>query len=238
MIRNIFFDLDSTLLPMKDQDEFVNYYLSILSKKVAEYGIEPREFTMLIFKAVKQMASDEGAYTNEEIFFKMFEDKYPGMGDKLKPVFLSFYANEFNLAKCKTYQNEKLINLVKELKGKGFNIVLATSPFFPRVAVLNRLNWAGLDESYFSHICSYEEYHYAKPNVKYYEELLVKTGLEAKDCIHIGNDVNEDYIPASKLGFNTFLLTDCLINPGNVDISVFNAGNTDDLIRYLDKLCQ
>ena len=175
MIRNIFFDLDCTLLPMKNQDAFVNYYLNLLGKKVAKHGIDPNEFIKLVFTAVKKMCSDDATYTNEDTFFNLFEETYKEKAEDLKPVFLSFYANEFNEAACKTYQNPDLINLVKRLKEEGYNLVLATSPFFPRVAVLNRLKWAGLDESYFSHICSYEEYHYTKPNTKYFLELLDKT---------------------------------------------------------------
>ena len=52
MIRNIFFDLDGTLLPMRDQNVFVNFYLSILSKKVAPYNIEPKLFVKTFFDGV------------------------------------------------------------------------------------------------------------------------------------------------------------------------------------------
>lgn len=238
MIRNIFFDLDCTLLPMKDQDAFVNYYLNLLGKKVAKHGIDPNEFIKLVFTAVKKMCSDDATYTNEDTFFNLFEETYKEKAEDLKPVFLSFYANEFNEAACKTYQNPDLINLVKRLKEEGYNLVLATSPFFPRVAVLNRLKWAGLDESYFSHICSYEEYHYTKPNTKYFLELLDKLKLDPSECIHIGNDVNEDYLPATAVGIKTFLLTDCLINTNNTDISTFNKGDVKDLEKFINTVCK
>lgn len=238
MIRNIFFDLDSTLLPMKDQGEFVNYYLGLLGKKVAAHGIEPEGFLKVVYKAVNKMCSDDDTFTNEDTFFNIFNEAYKDIEKDLKPVILSFYANEFNEAACKTHQNPDLINLVKRLKAEGYNLVLATSPFFPRVAVLNRLRWAGLDESYFSHICSYEEYHYTKPNPKYFLELLEKLELKAEECVHIGNDVNEDYLPATSVGIKTFLLTDCLINPNNLDISKYNAGDIKALEEFIDKVCK
>ena len=72
MIRNIFFDLDSTLLPMKDQDEFVNYYFGLLGKKVAAHGIAPEGFIKVVYKAIKIMCSDDDTFTNEDTFFNVF----------------------------------------------------------------------------------------------------------------------------------------------------------------------
>ena len=51
----------------------------------------------------------------------------------------------------------------------------------------------------------------------------------------VGNDVGEDMI-AEKLGMKVFLLTDCLINKANVDISVYPHGSFDDLKNFLNTL--
>ena len=52
----------------------------------------------------------------------------------------------------------------------------------------------------------------------------------------IGNDVSDDMV-AKELGINVFLLTDDLINKGNVDISQFPNGNFKDLIEFLKENC-
>ena len=238
MIRNIFFDLDGTLLPMRDQNAFVSFYLSILSKKVAPYNIEPKLFVKTIFDGVEAMAKSDGTLTNEDNFFKVFCGIFGEEAINLKPVFLDFYEHEFNEAICTTYQNPELIKLVNDLKDEGYNLVLATSPFFPRIAVYNSIKWAGLDKDYFSHISTYEEYHYVKPNPNYYLELLSKLNIDKDDCIHIGNDVSEDYLAASKAGIKTFLLTDCEINAKNVDTSDFNKGDVKALREFIDKTCR
>ena len=116
MIRNIFFDLDGTLLPMRDQNVFVNFYLSILSKKVAPYNIEPKLFVKTIFDGVEAMAKSDGTLTNEDNFFKVFCGIFGEEAINLKPVFLDFYEHEFNEAICTTYQNPELIKLVNDLK--------------------------------------------------------------------------------------------------------------------------
>ena len=51
----------------------------------------------------------------------------------------------------------------------------------------------------------------------------------------VGNDFDEDMI-SSKLGMKTFLVTECLINKSNSDISLFNKGSFDDLINYIERL--
>ena len=49
----------------------------------------------------------------------------------------------------------------------------------------------------------------------------------------VGNDIDEDMV-CKDLGMRVFLLTDCLINKQNVDISVYEKGDFDKLNEYLD----
>jgi FMN phosphatase YigB (HAD superfamily) len=58
-------------------------------------------------------------------------------------------------------------------------------------------------------------------------------GLEAKVCIMVGNDVDEDMRPASALGMKVFLVKDYLINRSNSDISIYPQGTLDDLLEWL-----
>ena len=48
-IKHILFDLDGTLLPMK-QDEFVEYYLPLLAERFVDRGILQKEFIGYIWK--------------------------------------------------------------------------------------------------------------------------------------------------------------------------------------------
>lgn len=45
-----------------------------------------------------------------------------------------------------------------------------------------------------------------------YREILERRGLEAGSCIMVGNDVQEDVVPARKLGMTTFLVTGLTID--------------------------
>ena len=51
----------------------------------------------------------------------------------------------------------------------------------------------------------------------------------------VGNDVRDD-MSAADVGMKVFLLTDCLINKKNADISLYPHGGFDDLVRYIDSL--
>ena len=51
----------------------------------------------------------------------------------------------------------------------------------------------------------------------------------------VGNDVQEDMV-AKTLGMSVFLLTDCLINKEEKDISVYPHGGFEELREYLQKM--
>ena len=82
---------------------------------------------------------------------------------------------------------------------------------------------------------TYEGSHYCKPNPDYYREVLSTIGLSPDECVMVGNDVGDDMV-AEGLGIRVFLLTDCLINRGNADISVYPSGGVDELIAFIDGL--
>ena len=51
----------------------------------------------------------------------------------------------------------------------------------------------------------------------------------------IGNDVNEDMV-AETLGMKVFLLTDCLLNKDNKDISAYPHGGFPELLSFVEEL--
>ena len=59
--------------------------------------------------------------------------------------------------------------------------------------------------------------------------------LHPEECLMVGNDVDEDMV-ARQLGMQVFLLTDCMINKQNVDISQYPHGGFAALQAFLAKL--
>ena len=73
---------------------------------------------------------------------------------------------------------------------------------------------------------------YCKPNPAYYAEILRRMALVGSECLMVGNDVGEDMV-AETLGMKVFLLTDCLINKDDADITRWPHGGFDDLMKFL-----
>lgn len=127
--------------------------------------------------------------------------------------------------------------MIEGLKEKKVPIALATNPIFPEIATMQRIDWAGLDPKDFDLITTYENSYSCKPNPTYYKEVLTKLGVtedEYKDCLMIGNDVDEDVVAARQIGMQTYLITDCMINKHNVDISDIPHGSFEDLVEWLN----
>lgn len=92
-----------------------------------------------------------------------------------------FYENEFNEAIVSTKPDPLSRKIIDVLHDKGYKVVLATSPLFSQSAIYNRIRWAGLTPEDFVLITTYEKYHYCKPNLGYYQEILDKTGRVFND---------------------------------------------------------
>lgn len=235
MIKAVFFDLDGTLLPL-DQDVFVKTFSGMLSDKmVSEKDYDRKQLGQAVWGSIAKMTVNTGEKTNEEVFW----DTYCSvMGPEFRndeADFLSFYTNEFQQVKSVCSPDKRADEIVKLVKSKGLMAVLATNPLFPAVSTLSRVGWAGLDKEDFELITTFEDYHYCKPNLEYYKEILAKLNLSPEECAMVGNDVNEDMI-AQQLGMKVFLLTDCLINKDGKDISVYPNGGFDRLKKFIEEL--
>lgn len=231
MVTTIFFDLDGTLLPM-DQDLFLSAYLDGLAGKMAPHGYDPALLVRSIWKGTGAMVLNDGSAKNDSVFWNTFSSVY-GKDTRIdEPIFEEFYHNEFQSVANSCGFDSRAAETVKAIKAMGLNVVLATNPLFPAFATYSRARWAGLDPSDFEWITTYENSSYCKPNLDYYREILGKLQLQPEECLMVGNDVSEDMV-AEKLGMRVFLLTDCLINKQNHDISRYPNGSFPELMRYI-----
>lgn len=216
MVKNILFDLDGTLLPM-DLDEFLKLYLYSLHKTFPSYHKDINELSEVIMKGTYLMVNNDGSKTNEKVFYEYFKSIHKDKTDEIIKKYENYYHNEYVLTKNATKPSIYANLLIKELKKKGYNLILATNPLFPRIATLRRIEWAGLDPNDFTLITTYENCSYCKPNLKYYEEIINKLNLKKDECIMIGNDTSEDYV-ITKLGIPCIILKDCLINKNKLEL--------------------
>ncbi len=234
MIKTVFFDLDGTLLPM-DQEVFLEAYMGGLAAKMAPHGYEPKLLIKSIWKGTGAMVMNDGRQRNDEAFWKTFSSVY-GRDTKVdEPVFEEFYRNEFQKVANVCGRDPRAAQVIRELKAMGKQLVLATNPLFPAIATYSRAKWAGLNPDDFTYITTYENSFHCKPNLDYYREILDKLQLQPEECLMVGNDVAEDMISRT-LGMHVFLLTDCIINKENADISRYPHGSFPELMDYIRSL--
>jgi len=230
-ITTVLFDLDGTLVPM-DQDVFVKDYFGRIAAKLAPHGYDPKKLVDTIWRGTEAMIRNDGSKTNEEAFWEFAESVY---GDKVvedKQFFDEFYETEFDKIKAVCGYDAAAAEIVYGLKNRGYRVALATNPVFPARATQWRIGWAGLKPEDFELYTTYENSRFCKPNPDYYRDILSQMNVEPEECLMVGNDVGEDMI-ARKLGMKVFLLTDCMINKYEEDISGYPHGGFDELAEFL-----
>lgn len=233
-VTAILFDLDGTLLPM-NQDDFTESYFSNLAAKAATKGYQPNALIDTVWAGTAAMVKNDGAKTNEAVFWELFAVKYGGDALNDIPFFEEFYRTDFQKAKELCGFAPMAKDIVHSLKARGLRVILATNPLFPAIATESRIRWAGLEPEDFELYTTYENSCHCKPNPEYYNDIMQELNLGPEECVMVGNDVGEDMI-AEKLGMKVFLLTDCLINRKNEDISKYPHGGFDELKVFLDGL--
>ncbi len=230
-IKAVVFDLDGTLLPM-DQDRFTKGYFGFLTKKMAAYGYEPQKLIDAIWAGTAAMVKNDGSQSNEAAFWQVFAALYGDSVFKDKPLFDAFYRDEFQDAKAFCGFQPQAAETVKKVRAAGYRVALATNPIFPSIATESRIRWAGLLPEAFEFYTTYENSSHCKPNPAYYTDVAARLGLAPEACLMVGNDATEDLI-AEKVGMQVFLLTDCLINREQKDLSLYPQGGFDRLLERL-----
>ena len=235
MLKAILFDLDGTLLPM-DQAVFMKDYFGRLYRRLAPLGYTPEVFHAAMMAGIAAMVKNDGSRTGEEAYWEAYTSVSKTDLDKELPILEEFYGTEFDDVSAACGYTPKAAELVHSLKARGLRVILATNPLFPRVATQKRIRWAGLQPEDFEFYTTFEDIGFCKPNPAYYKEVLRRAGLDAADCLMVGNDVAEDMMAGGAAGLRGFLLTDCLINTPGADIEQYPHGSFEELNTYIDSL--
>ena len=139
------------------------------------------------------------------------------------------------MARYVTHPIDIVAECIDILKEKGYQLVVATNPVFPEIAVYERLGWAGLNPEDFSYITTYENSCFAKPNIDYYKFLLKMLDKDSEDCLMVGNDVHEDMV-ARNIGIDVFLIEGYVENQFNEDTFDIKKGNWNLFKEYISNL--
>lgn len=232
--KAVLFDLDGTLLPM-DYDGFLKLYFGNLAKRMNGYGYNPEELVKNIWTGTKAMVMNDGSCMNETKFWDVFAEIYGVNVLQDKVLLDDYYREDFIKAKVACGFDPMAKETVDLVKSLGLKAALATNPIFPMVATRQRMDWAGVSASDFELCTTYENIGVSKPNPAYYLEIAKRLNVATEECLMVGNDVSEDMV-AVKTGMKVFLLTNCLLNKNNEDISMYPQGGFPELQEFIKLL--
>lgn len=238
MLDTILFDLDGTLLPMR-QDVFIKSYFGELCRFCAPLGYDPDQVVQAVWKGTEAMVRNDGAVLNHDRFWDAFSAL---LGEEIRqqePLLDRFYSEEFHRAKSATRPTPMARECINILKNKGYRLVLATNPLFPLSGVHSRMSWAGIQPEDFEWITHYENSHYCKPNPAYFGEIFDRIEKAPEDCLMVGNDAEED-TAAAQWGCRVYLIRDCLENRKGQELAAYPGGSFQDLlelVRSLPSVC-
>lgn len=205
MTRTLLFDLDNTLL-LNSMESFLPAYLQALSVELAGFG-PPAELIDTLLAATRQMVRNRRPdCTLRDVFEYHF---YPALGvtvEEVQPYLDHFYSEVFPSLRKQAQPRPEAVELVSRAFERGDRVVIATNPLFPRTAILQRLEWAGLSVEKFPYdlVTSCEDFHFSKPHPEFYAEILSRLGWPEGPVVMVGDDPENDINPARKLGLPAF----------------------------------
>ncbi|MGD1991863.1 MAG: HAD-IA family hydrolase [Anaerolineae bacterium] len=208
-VRAILFDLDNTLLE-NPIEQFIPAYISALGEHAAGH-VDRDTFVAELLRATDAMiANRDPNQTNKEVFDDLF---FPAVGrtqEELGPVLEDFYAHRFVELRVVSRPKPIARPLMEWVFDQGFQVVIATNPLFPRIAVEERLAWADVpvDEFDYDLITTYEHMHAAKPHGAYYLEIARHLGRRPEECLMVGDEWDRDIQPALDVGMGAFWIAE------------------------------
>lgn len=235
MSLTLLFDLDDTLL-VNPVSDFLPVYLKKLSDTLAPY-VDPALVVRSLIEGTKRMVANRRPdCTLQEIFDDYF---FPAIGSSptaLQEHIDHFYEDVFPSLKPLTSPNQNAVQVVEQSIQRGYKIIIATNPLFPRTAIHQRLEWAGLSpEKYpFKFVPSYESNHFAKPNPAYLAEILSLIGWPDEPAIMIGDDLVNDIAPANLLGLPTYWISTDGAEPDGGKDNPTAKGSLNEFLQWID----
>ena len=233
-LRAVLFDLDNTLLG-NDMNVFLQNYFPLLSAYARPLIAEDRFLPELLHATRAMINNGDRTLTNRDVFWRVFCERNGWQREEVEPFFAIFYEEQFGRLRKMTEPKPVAPELVRWCFDQGLKVVIATNPLFPLRAIEQRLSWAGLDVDEFDYdlVTAYENMHSAKPHSAYYHEILSTIEVEPNHALMVGDDWENDIVPAQRTGLYTFWIPTASVTAPEGDVRPDGQGQLERLFQRL-----
>ncbi len=231
-IEALLLDLDGTLLDIE-----VSFFLDTMTRSMAMYfrDLVPNEvFELGLMGCIQELTSNPRANgeTNEVGFFSTFEELTGVDAIVARERFGTFYREVFPGFSRHGAPVRYARELIDAAAEKDLVLVLATTPIFPRVAILERMRWGRISKEPFHLISDMETTQFCKPQAGYYLEIAGRLSIQPEKCLMVGNDSSHD-MAAKGVGMKTFLASTYRVDRTETATAPDATGDLKELGRLL-----
>lgn len=210
-----------------NNEEFMQNYVGLLAPRFAHL-YPPDKFAKQLMRSTDVMVNEpKPGRTNLQTFFDDFSRVLNLSFNVLWPIFEEYYEQDFPNLKYLVKPNPEGKKAVETAVQQGYTVAVAANPVMPLSAIKERIRWAGFSPELFKVIPSIETFHFCKPHPEFFVEVAQHLGMEAAQCLMVGNHPVED-LAARQTGMKTFLNGTA---PEGVETDY--AGNLSDLTRLI-----
>ena len=203
-LRAVLFDLDGTLLEYDLRKEFLPNYFNALGAYFA-HDIDPEKLVKGIMLASDAISQNAGLVTNEQAFSRVFYPFVNRTKKEMAPAFHTFYQDVFPTLQQYAKQKPCARDVIATAFALNLHVVIATNPYFPETAVMQRLAWADVHDFPYDKVTTYENSHFAKPDTRYFDEIMDELGVTPSETLVVGDEAMD--MVAGLIGCQTFLVT-------------------------------
>jgi len=211
----ILFDLDGTLLDV-DMRRYIPAYVQGLADCIADlvpHETASRTLLELVHQLIRR---DDGDESNNRWYLAHAAASFGIGADELQSRFSPWFAEGLAGLDPLMAPAPLARSIVEGCLRRGQKVVVATNPVFPQPVIASRLRCAGLADLELSLVTNSDNSRRCKPNPQYFHDVLETLGLQATDCLMVGNDTGHD-LAARNAGIVTFLVDTWLIDRARGD---------------------
>jgi HAD superfamily hydrolase (TIGR01549 family) len=214
-VSTLLFDLDDTLLG-NDMEVFLPRYFALLGEYARPLFADSKELLReLLYGTQAMIRNTDRSLTNRDVFWRVFAERTGLEPADTEAFFNRFYDHSFPALQAVTERRPAATRVIDKALARGYQVAIATNPLFPARAIEHRLAWAGLPVSDydFALVTSYENMHATKPHPAYYDEILQRLGAEPATTLMVGDDWQNDVVPAAALGMPVYWIVGATAEP-------------------------